>query len=253
MSTVKQFKAPLLFLDGDEGQIQAAFSVFNQVDGDGDVVLPSFFTDGQPVAMAAWGHDWGNLPPGKGVIRVYPDKAVFDGKFFLNTTQGRDHYNTVKEMAELQEWSFGFSVTDAEAGEFDGRRVRFLKRGETYEASPVLIGANRNTYTMGIKSGLRLADEEAAVRAYVPSVVERFRSLGEKEGQAISRARRARINSLIDLFEQGTADLRTMLAEVEPEVRDESVTNDESDGKAMGVALFADFLRTQARLNGVAV
>src|SRR5215207_2519951 len=150
----KHFKARLNFGQGDEeGRVLAAVSIFNMIDGDGDVVLPSFFTDGQPVKMAAWGHNWGHLAPGKGVIHVEPECAIFDGEFFLDTTHGLEHYRTVKRLGDLQEWSFGFKVLEAEPGELEGKRVRFLTRGQIYEVSPVLIGANRETETLAIKAG----------------------------------------------------------------------------------------------------
>lgn len=148
----KTLKAPLAITSDEQGIVRAVFSVFNMVDSDNDVVLPSFFTDGQAVPMAAWGHDWNSLPPGKGVIRVQPEHALFDGQFFLDTTSGLEHFRTVKHLGPVQEWSFGFRVLEAEPGEFGGKAVRFLKRGEIYEASPVLVGANRSTYTQEIKA-----------------------------------------------------------------------------------------------------
>lgn len=149
----KHVHAPLeLKLEGPEGSVRAAFSVFDVVDGDGDVVLASTFTPGQPVAMSAWGHDWGSLAVGKGIIEVTPTEAIFDGQFFLTTTPGRDHYETVKAMGDLQEYSWGFRVLDAEPGTMNGQTVRFIKSAEIYEVSPVLIGSNRQTHTLDIKS-----------------------------------------------------------------------------------------------------
>jgi hypothetical protein len=244
----KYFKAHLSLTEGDEGTVQAAISVFNTIDSVKDVVLPSFFTDGQAVPMSAWGHNWGALPPGRGTIRVTPDHAVFDGRFFLDTTHGRDHYNTIKQMAELQEWSFGYEITKAEMGEFQGQKVQFLVSGSIFEATPALVGANRLTHTIGIKDGQRLADHEALVRAQVPALIERWRSLdgrGEgKIGAAISRARRERIASLRDVLRSGADDLDGLLKETDP-------ASSEDDGK--GRLLFAAFLRDEARRLGVAV
>lgn len=147
----KQIRAPLsLKADGLEGEVSAVVSTFNVVDSDNDVVLPSAFTDGQAVPMV-WSHNW-DLPVGKGVIRVQPDRAVFEGRFFTDTTAGRDAYLTVKNMGELQEYSWGFQILEAEPGDFDGRVVQFIKRTEVFEVSPVLVGANRQTYTLDIKA-----------------------------------------------------------------------------------------------------
>jgi hypothetical protein len=75
-------------------------------------------------------------------------------------------------MGDLQEWSFGFRINDYEVAEFqkDGESVgdvRYLKDLEVYEVSPVLVGANRETYTLAIKSGEEAiyessSDEKAA-------------------------------------------------------------------------------------------
>lgn len=151
---IKRFRAQLkLAPDGAEGTVVALFSVFNMIDDDGDVVMPSFFTDGQPIKMAAWGHDWDTLPPGRGVVRVTQAGAEFHGAFFLDSTVGRDHWVTVKGLAELQEWSFGYRVLKSEAGTFDGQPCRYLIEGEVFEASPVFVGANRQTMTLAIKAG----------------------------------------------------------------------------------------------------
>lgn len=139
------------FSGGKPGTVQAMFSVFNVIDSSGEVVRPTFFTDGQEVAMSAWGHNWGDLAVGKGIIHVTPEGAVFDGEFNLATQVGREHYETVKFMGDLQEWSFGFRVLDATPGVQDGKDVVFLEKGDVYEVSPVLIGDNRSTYTMGVK------------------------------------------------------------------------------------------------------
>ena len=145
--------------DDEKGNVEAVFSVFNNLDSDGDVVLPgaikSGFKDDQvPMVFA---HKW-DQPIGKGKIVQEDDKAVFKGKFFMGTEAGKEAYNLAKEMGDLQEWSFGFRINDYEVAEFqkDGESVgdvRYLKDLEVYEVSPVLVGANRETYTLAIKSG----------------------------------------------------------------------------------------------------
>lgn len=145
-------KAGSVSTDDAAGSVRALFSVFDVVDSDNEVTLPSFFEDGQPVPIAAWGHRWGDLAVGKGIIRVEEKGAVLDGKFFLDTIAGRETYLTVKNMAELQEWSFGFQVHEQQPGKRNGLIVTELVRGTTFEVSPVLVGANRETYTEAIKS-----------------------------------------------------------------------------------------------------
>tara|TARA_B100001564_G_C20620661_1_gene662176 strand:+ start:172 stop:1482 length:1311 start_codon:yes stop_codon:yes gene_type:complete len=146
-------------IDEEKGQVEAVFSVYNTLDTDGDVVVPgaikSGFKDNQvPMVFA---HKW-DQPIGKGTIETDDNKATFKGTFFMGTEAGKEAYNLAKEMGDLQEWSFGFRINDYEVAPFakDGQDevdVRYLKELEVFEVSPVLVGANRETYTLAIKSG----------------------------------------------------------------------------------------------------
>ena len=144
--------------EGDDGSFSATFATLNAIDKDGDVTVPGAFADGQPVRISAWGHNWGALPVGKGVIHADDERAWVEGQFFLDTSHGKDTYLTVKALGELQEWSYGYDVTDAAPGEFDGKDVQFLRGLVVHEVSPVLIGAGIDTRTdriKGAKAGRR--------------------------------------------------------------------------------------------------
>src|SRR5210317_914545 len=100
-----------------EGKVSAVFSVFNSLDSDGDVVLPGSIKSGfksGDVPMV-WAHKW-DMPIGKGQIEQDDHKATFKGQFFMDTESGREAYNLVKAMGDLQQWSFGFKVDDSEYG-----------------------------------------------------------------------------------------------------------------------------------------
>jgi HK97 family phage prohead protease len=156
----------------EKGEVAAVFSVFDKIDSDGDIVkagsIKSGFKSGD-VPMV-WAHKW-DMPIGKGQIEQDDDKATFKGQFFMDTESGREAYNLVKAMGELQQWSFGFKVDDSEYGKFkkDGsdeeEDVRFLKGLTVYEVSPVLVGANQETYTMAIKSNTDLLEELSGEKA----------------------------------------------------------------------------------------
>ena len=155
----KEYRAKdILSFDEEAGTVEAVFSVFNEVDSDGDVVLPKSIRSGygdKGVAMV-WGHDWNNII-GKGKIIQDDDKAVFKGSFNLNTHAGKEAYETVKAMSDLQQWSFGFEVLDSEVGMYqkDGgeeKEVRYLKDLKVWEVSPVMVGANQNTGTVMLKN-----------------------------------------------------------------------------------------------------
>ena len=155
----KEYKGKdLLSFDQETGTVKAVFSKFNEVDSDGDVVLPKSIRSGygdKGVAMV-WGHDWKHVI-GKGKITQDDDNATFEGSFNMNTEKGREAYETVKAMDDLQQWSFGFEVHDSEQGMFtkdngDEQEVRYLKDLKVWEVSPVLVGANQNTRTLAIKN-----------------------------------------------------------------------------------------------------
>lgn len=141
--------------DADQGLVEVAFATFDKVDKDGDVTVKGAFEDGAEVRISAWGHSsWPQrgaaLPVGKGVIRETSTEAVMEGEFFLKTQAGHDTFEVVKELGDLQEWSYGYDTLDSEFGQKDGKRVRFLKSQAVHEVSPTLLGAG-DTRTLAIK------------------------------------------------------------------------------------------------------
>jgi len=148
----KIFRPTIEFKEDDEkGSFRAIFSTFNVIDLDGDVTLPGAFTAGQKVRIAYWGHRWSDLPVGRGVVGADDEKAWVDGKFFMDTQMGLETYKTVKNLAELQEWSYGFDIDESESGQFEDQDVRFLKKLVVHEISPVMLGAGIGTMTTSIK------------------------------------------------------------------------------------------------------
>ena len=149
-------------LKDDSGQVEAVFSLFNSLDSDGDVVVPGAVKSGfknNQVPMV-WSHKW-DMPIGKGTIAQDDDKAVFKGEFFMDTESGKEAYNLVKNMGDMQQWSFGYKVNDSEYAKADDNstNARYLKDLTVYEVSPVLVGANQDTYTLAIKSNTELLKE----------------------------------------------------------------------------------------------
>lgn len=161
--------------NADRGEVEAVFATFGVKDTDGDVTLPGAFENGAPVRISAYGHgSWdGRLPVGKGVIRTGVTESAVAGRFFLQTTGGRDTFEVVKEMGPLQEWSYGYDALDTYAGDHKGERVRFLPKQIVHEVSPVLVGAGVGTRTLSTKSGLKFSDEAAEVMASVTALVDR--------------------------------------------------------------------------------
>ena len=148
----KTYRGTIEVKNEKTGEFKAIFSRLNVVDRDGDVTQPGAFIDGQKVRIAYWGHRWEDLPVGIGHIYSDDEKAWVDGKFFLDTETGLETYKTVKNLEDLQEWSYGFDILESEDGTVDGQNVRVLKSLNVYEVSPVLLGAGIGTGTVAIKS-----------------------------------------------------------------------------------------------------
>jgi len=82
----------------------------------------------------------------------------------MDTESGKEAYNLVKNMGDMQQWSFGYKVNDSEFAKAEGQDsdARYLKDLTVYEVSPVLVGANQDTYTLAIKSNTALLKELAS-------------------------------------------------------------------------------------------
>lgn len=188
--------------NADKGEVTAVIATLNVVDKDGDVSTPETFEDGAEVVISSYGHTtWsGALPVGKGRIRVTSSEAILEGQFFMDTTAGKDTFQVVKQLAERQEWSYGYDIIDAERGKFDGKDVQFLKRVKVHEASPVLVGAGVNTRTLSAKSaksqiehGRAVSEYRAAVRPHETPTTTKTWSAHEAE------ARLSVVPSIMDL------------------------------------------------------
>jgi len=148
----KVYRAPVAMKGGDAGTFRAVFSRFNVRDHDGDVTRPGAFTTGQTVPIEAWNHNYSALPVGKAVIASDQERAWVAGRFFLDTESGREHYEALKALGELAEWSYTFQILQSEPGTVDGQPVRILKRLDVWGVGPVQRGAGIGTRTEAIKS-----------------------------------------------------------------------------------------------------
>lgn len=172
----KTFRAPIQLKADDEGAFRSVFATFNVVDHDGDVTVPGAFQNGQEVVIEGWNHDYG-LPVGKGVIGSDAKQAWIDGRFFLDTTGGADHYKTLRNMEGLEQWSYTFTIEEGDRGEFDGERVHFLKELDVWGVAPVTRAAGIGTRTVALKA-LDLTEAELA---YVKALCREAEQLS-KEG-----------------------------------------------------------------------
>jgi hypothetical protein len=184
------------------GHFIAKIAELNVIDKDGDVTLPGAFPEGKQILISAYQHgSWsGGLPVGKAVIHEEGENVLIEGAFNLNTETGKEHYETIKFAPELQEWSYGFETLEAPTGTQGGQNVRFLKKLDVFEASPVLRGAGIGTGMVAIKTdGQTFADQAEAALAAVDALVERAKSLADlrrSEGRNISQSSRERMAKL---------------------------------------------------------
>lgn len=229
--------------DAAKGQVTAVFATLDVVDKDGDVTVKGAFTEGAKVAISNFGHKiWEGAPPvGKGVIREVGNEAVFEGQFFMNTTHGRDAFETVKALAEDDgpgtEWSYGFDVEDSEPAQkgssYGDKHRRTLKRMKVHEVSPVLIGAGVQTRVTGLKGenktfAEQLADVVASVKAVSERATEVMAMRAEK-GKGLGEESLAALTELKDELDA------LLVKSAESEV--------DSDLEAANAALRAAFLR----------
>ncbi len=158
--------------NADKGEIEAVFSTFDVVDLDGDVTLPDAFEDGAKVLISAYGHSsWhGELPAGSGIIKATEKDARLVGNFWMDTHQGRETFHTVKNAADLQEFSYGYDILKQATPKSDDWKDEWTEIGArraltkliVHEVSPVLKGAGIGTETVTIKA----AKEETIKEPY---------------------------------------------------------------------------------------
>lgn len=152
--------------DGPEGAFRAVFATFNVIDRDRDVTIPGAFKSGQDVRISQWGHNWGMPVIGKGTIDQDDSKAWVDGQFFLDMQAGKETYLSVKNLGNLQEWSYGFDITEWSVGEWEGEQdVRILRGLDVHEVSPVMLGAGVGTGTEDIKAAKDRHDQLVALKS----------------------------------------------------------------------------------------
>lgn len=244
--------APTDLQMSESGEVKVAFSRFNVIDKDNDVTFPGALPVGKSVPMSAFNHSsWdGALPVGKGVISESGDLGILDGRFFMDTDQGRNAYNTVKAMADLQEWSYGYLVLPPSGPElFEGKRVQALRKLDVFEVSPVLIGAGVGTSTLAIKSGglgtdLPYAEHLSGVLDAVKALYDRTEDKAEwraKEGRVLSAANIALLREMADALGLTAKNLSDLIESHDPQKA------------AIAVRAEVDLLVARMRANGVPV
>ena len=159
----------------------------------------------------------------------------------MDTQEGKDAYNTVKAMGDLQQWSFGYEVLDSEKGMFKKDsdteiEVRYLNDVKVWEVSPVLVGANQNTYTMAVKQdkpkGKKFSEEVEDVLTTLTSLVKRARELTAlrlSKEKTLSEESTLLISDLQDALQEAHQDIDTLLSVAAPEEAEVETIEDDTE------------------------
>ena len=148
---------PLDLKADDSRTVEGLGSVFHNVDGGGDIVLPGAFTKSiqtrKPVMLSQHKHDQ--------VVGVWDEvRETGEGLYvkgrILNTTLGNDVYELAKHGA-LKGLSIGYATKDSETDRKSGHRR--LKELELYEVSLVTFPMNELANITRVKQ--KPADERA--------------------------------------------------------------------------------------------
>ena len=224
MSNIVRKSVDLKLKSDKEGSFTARIATLDVIDKDGDVTVAGAFPEGREVLVSAYDHSsWmGELPVGKATLTEKDNEVVAEGQFNLNSQSGKEHYEAVKFSGNLQQWSYGFTITESGEETRDGQEVRILKALEPYEISPVLLGAGSDTATLAIKQdkGTTYADEAETVLAAVESFAGRTKSLADlrtKEGRTLSNSNRERMQKLEKLLSEIESDLKELLDATDPD------------------------------------
>jgi hypothetical protein len=244
--------APVDFKLSESGDVTVAFSRFNVKDHDGDVTRAGALPVGKAVPLSAFNHSsWdGVLPTGSGVISEKGDLGILDGRFFMETDQGRNTYHTVKAMADLQEWSYGYVVLDGGPIQFEGKSARELRKLDVFEVSPVLKGAGLGTATIAIKGGtpgpeMPYADHLSWVHDQLAALIDRTDDRIEwraKAGRALSAANREMLTRIRD----GLMTMPELAAELSALLDATNPTPVESDAEKAAREVWEDAMRRYA-------
>ena len=257
----KAYDGTATIASAEQGVVEAVCSVFGgSPDADGDVMVKGAFARTIAASQArgkfppaVWAHDW-QSPVAKTLAAEERDDGLHvTGRFNLETQRGRETFSDIK-AGIITEYSFGFRTLEADRK--DG--ARHIKSVDWLEWSPVLIGANRDTRTVGVKglgedtailaqaaaivnagtlspeqvsalfglkgppAGLTYEDHSEKVLAALAEWQERtldIRDLRQKEGRALSATRRRRIQDVHDGLRQMTELIAELLTETDPEAR----------------------------------
>lgn len=142
---------------GGVGEFTAVVAVFDNVDDVGDRILPGAFTDTIKatggIFPVVWSHDWMCVPCGL----TTSAKETSEGlevvcKLLIDSHEtAQEIYGAMKAGVPL-EFSFAYDIVDAGWVTENEQQIYELRKLNVLEVGPCLIGANRETHLVAVKS-----------------------------------------------------------------------------------------------------
>lgn len=259
ISEIKPFaEFKLLGLDGaGSGGFEGYGSVAGVLDSGGDIVehgafladLPSFLGDG----FIGLGHDWDGLPIGTVSEAYEDDHGLYLRGEYHSTSEAQQARQVALERIQRGKsvgLSIGFKINPGGASTDDDGH-RHLSSVKLFEVSQVSVPMLRPAGLTSVKSETPFSAHGERVLLDLADYVARAQDrleLSAKEGRQLSAANRQKLQSLLESLgslKPLQDEIAQLLSMTEPQkaalrIEDHS-------------ALYAGFLLTQARLNGVLI
>lgn len=233
--------------DSDTGGFEGYGSVFGVRDDGGDIVLKGAYVDTLPDfkqrGFIGLSHDWNGLPIGYVKDAREDDYGLFIQTEYHSHQQAQEARTVAQERIAAGKGvylSIGYSVEPGGAAPSSDGQSRLLTRLKLYEVSQV----NVPMLDVAEFTGVKAVDQGQQVLTLVKQYAERMhaiRDLRSKDGRVLSEANRKLLDDLL-------SELKAVATKVD-ELLQAPVT---TDAKKSNLALFAEFQRIQATLNGVA-
>lgn len=202
------------------GLFAALVSVFNNVDRNGDRVMPGAFTksleswraSGNPIPVV-WSHEHrdpesyiGSVDPQD--VRETKDGLVVAGKLDIEDNPKAAKIYDLLVKGRVKEWSFAYEVKDESIGKDLARELNEIN---VFEVGPTLVGANPAVRTLAMKSAEL---DPGVVKQLDDFETELGALIEEKIGRAISNKTESRIRAAL-------AELTTILSSLDEDVEPE--------------------------------
>lgn len=170
----KNYDATIQDLDVASGIVTGYFSKFNNIDLDGDVIMPGAFTktiaergpqSSKPEIAYLWQHDTCK-PLGKLMVLKEDNFGLYFEAKMSDTTYGQDALKLYRDGVITQH-SIGYQVIKSVETQSDEMEVEQIFEVKLWEGSAVTFGANPNTPFTGFKS---IQEREDRIKTLVKAI-----------------------------------------------------------------------------------